>query len=233
MLKSIKHWFGVEESTELFEEVNPRPINKEERNQDNYKVCPCCGEKMHIENFVCIDREKNVREFVCRKCSNFLKTNIKRKTMVAQLKNNCVFTGVYDNIICDFHHTYGKKAFTLSNVRRNSPAKVLIEGFKCIVCDSNSHRRVHYYDIPEHQKNGEFSYKKDHIDAYLLMYYTNFIHVCYGYLLPMYGDFSTNQNVYVPNKNISTKKQIKEARYYLYYLLIIIAIREKYLSIEI
>lgn len=235
ILKSIKHWFGVEDGDEvaLFEEVNPKPENYNSNDKlKNKRVCPCCGELLHIENFTCIDRDKGEREFVCRQCMHNLKL-IKRKAFVSSLKNNCVFTGTDDNVICDFHHAFGKKSFTLSNPKRNSPANVLIEAFKCIVCDSNSHRRIHYYATPEHQHICNFSYKKDHIDAYLLEYYINFIHVCYGYLMPLYGDFSYNQNVYVPNKDLSTKKQIKEARIYLYYLLTIITIREKYLSIEV
>lgn len=231
LLKTIKRWFGVEEDNESFEEVNPKPVAYETQNY-NRRKCPCCGELLHIENFNCIDKETGEREFICRNCQHHLK-QFKKKTMVSSLKNNCVFTGIDDNVICDFHHTYGKKSFTLSNPKKNSPANVLIEAFKCIVCDSNSHRRIHYYEVPEHQYDCKFSYKKDHVDAYLLEYYVNFINVCYGYLMPLFGVFSINNNIYVPNKDINTKKQIKEARIYLYYLLTIITIREKFINVDV
>lgn len=223
------------ENPVVLKPIDKETIEKYESQKDKNKqkrICPCCGRELYIEQFTRLEKDETKRDRICVDCAYHLRTYNKRD-LISRLKTCSVFTGIFNKTICDFHHQFGEKSFSLSNRKKKcSPGIIFLEAFKCIISDSNCHRLLHkYYKEGEEHSHDDISYRRDHNDSYLLIYYVNFINECYSYIKLLFGDYKMNFEVYIPNPEFSVKKQVKEARMYIYLLLTLIITREKTLDV--
>lgn len=219
------------ESNEPDPEKEDKPEKQKQKKikKQEHRTCPCCGRTLELSEFTIVDEHGN-RERLCSACLGGIKS-FNKKDFIQRLKTRCVFTGNPDKVVCDFHHQFGTKSFTLSNRKKSTVGTIMTEAVKCIICDSNSHRLIHEYHRDGEVYEDKISFSRDHIRSYMLEYYVNFINECYAYIKLLYGSDKKNFETYVPRPEFRVNKQIRDARCYLFTLIAFILVREKYLGL--
>lgn len=125
------------------------------------KQCTKCKVQKNDEDFVFKNKEKGIRQSVCKECQKIYKlkhyyknkeahyfrnqkTHDKIKTYSNSIKKTgCKICG--ENEICtlDYHHLQNKEENIAKLLRGGSLKKVKEEIKKCVVLCANCHRKVH------------------------------------------------------------------------------------------